>query len=64
TVEVHVGDDFKTFTASLVKGDLRLPLPIGKHQHFFLEPYTHWPSIKTEEISPEVRRLFQHGPGA
>lgn len=63
TVEVHVGDDFKRFTASLVKGNVRLPLPVGKTQHFVLEPFTHWPGNKTEELTPEERRLFQNGPG-
>ncbi|WP_382325428.1 hypothetical protein ACFJI0_13155 [Hydrogenophaga sp. UC242_53] len=61
-VEVHVSDDFRRFTATLVKGDVRLPLPVGKTQHFELEPFTHWPGNKTEEITPEERRLFQYGP--
>ncbi len=64
TVDVHVSDDFKTFTANLVKGDMRLPLPVGKTQHFVLEPYTHWPGNKAEDITPEERRLFQLGPDA
>ena len=64
TVEVHVSDDFKTFTASLVRGEVRLPLPVGKTQHFVLEPYTHWPGNKSEEITPQERRLFQLGPDA
>ena len=64
TVEVHISDDFKTFTASVVKGDMRVPLPVGKTQHFVLEPYTHWPGNKTEQITPEQRRLFQLGPDA
>jgi hypothetical protein len=63
-VEVHVSDDFQRFTATLVKGDVRLPLPVGKTQHFELEPFTHWPGNKTEEITPEERRLFQYGPQA
>jgi hypothetical protein len=63
-VEVHVSDDFRRFTATLVKGDVRLPLPVGKTQHFELQPFTHWPGVKTEEITPEERRLFQYGPQA
>jgi hypothetical protein len=61
-VEVNVSDDFKTFTAFLVKGDVRLPLPVGKTQHFELAPFTHWQGNKSEEITPEVRKLFQMGP--
>jgi len=64
TVEVNIGDDFKTLTASLVKGDMRLPLPIGKRQHFALEPNTHWPAQRTEKMKPEVVKLFQYGPDA
>ena len=64
TVEVNISDDFKTFTASVVKGDMRLPIPVGKTQHFALEPHTHWPGNKSEDLSPEVRRLFQLGPEA
>ncbi|WP_382154968.1 hypothetical protein [Hydrogenophaga sp. ANAO-22] len=63
-VEVHVSDDFRRFTATLVKGDVRLPLPVGKTQHFELEPFTHWPGTKSERLSPESRRLFQYGPQA
>lgn len=61
-VEVNVSDDFKTFTAFLVKGDVRLPLPVGKTQHFELEPYTHWAGQKSERLPPEMRKLFQMGP--
>jgi hypothetical protein len=61
-VEVNVSDDFKTFTAVLVKGDVRLPLPVGKTQHFELEPFTHWRGNKSEEITPDERKLFQMGP--
>lgn len=62
TVEVHVSDDCKAFTASLVKGDRRVPLPVGKTQHYELEPYTHWLGNKSGEITPEERRLFLLGP--
>lgn len=61
-VEVNVSDDFKRITAFLVKGDVRLPLPVGKTQHFELEPFTHWPGNSSDSISPEVRKLFQFGP--
>lgn len=61
-VEVHIPDDFKRFTAFLVKGDVRLPLPVGKTQHFELEPFTHWPGQKSERLTPEMRKLFHMGP--
>lgn len=51
-------------TATLVKGDVRMPLPVGKTQHFELEPFTHWPGNKTEAITPEARHLFLYGPPA
>lgn len=61
-VEVHIPDDFKRFTAFLVQGDKRLPLPVGKVQHFELEPHTHWAGQKSEEITTDMRKLFQMGP--
>lgn len=64
TVEVNISDDFKTISANLVKGDVRLPLPVGKTQHFALEPFTHWPGMKSEEVTSKQRRLFAEGPGA
>jgi hypothetical protein len=60
TVEVHVSDDFKTLTASLVKDEVRLPLPVGRTQHFALNPWAHWPKQPTPE--PAIRQLFQYGP--
>jgi hypothetical protein len=63
-VVVNVNEDFSRITATLVKGDVRLPLPVGKTQHFELEPFTHWPGNKTEAITPEVRHLFLYGPPA
>ena len=62
SVEVHITEDFKNITASLVKGTMRLPLPVGKTQHFELEPYTHWPGDTSESVTPEMRKLFQYGP--
>jgi hypothetical protein len=62
TVEVHVGEDFQTITASLVKGTVRVPLPVGRTQHFSLEPYAYWNGNPTP--SAEVIRLFQEGPPA
>ncbi len=61
-VEVHIPDDFKRYTAFLVKGDLRLPLPVGRVQHFELEPHTHWPGQTSEKQTPARRALFQLGP--
>ena len=63
-VEVNVSDDFKRITAFLVKGDVRLQLPVGKTQHFELEAHTHWPGQKSERLPPEMRKLFQLGPKA
>jgi hypothetical protein len=63
-VEVNVNEDFSRITATLVKGDVRLPLPVGKTQHFELEPFTHWPGIKSERLPPDMRKLFQYGPQA
>ena len=60
TVEVHVGEDFQTITASLVKGPVRVPLPVGRTQHFALEPYAYWDGNPTP--SAEVIKLFQEGP--
>jgi len=37
---------------------------VGRTQHFVLEPYTHWPGQKTDEIKPEVKRRFLLGPDA
>lgn len=51
-------------SAALVKGDVRLPLPVGKTQYFELEPFTHWPGNETEEITPGEWRLFKCGPTA
>jgi hypothetical protein len=62
TVEVHVGEDFQTITASLVKGTVRVPLPVGRTQHFALEPYAYWDGNPTP--SAEVIKLFQEGPPA
>ncbi|WP_297400036.1 hypothetical protein [Hydrogenophaga sp.] len=63
-VVVNVNEDFSRITATLVKGDVRMPLPVGKTQHFELEPFTHWPGNKTEAITPEARHLFLYGPPA
>ena len=61
-VEVHVPDDFRRFSAFLVKDDRRLPLPVGRVQHFKLEPFTHWAGQTSDEVTPEMRKLFQMGP--
>lgn len=61
TVEVHIPDDFKKFTATLVKGNMRLPLPIGERQHFNLEGSSHFWN-DDEPDAPELIKLFQQGP--
>ncbi|MBQ1765802.1 MAG: hypothetical protein IIZ92_23295 [Aquincola sp.] len=55
-------DDFRRFSAFLVKDDRRLPLPVGRVQHFKLEPFTHWAGQTSDEVTPEMRKLFQMGP--
>lgn len=60
TVEVHVGEDFQTITAALVKGAVRVPLPVGRTQHAELEPYAYWPGNPTPPA--DVIKLFQEGP--
>lgn len=61
-VEVQVPDDFQRFTAFLVKGERRIPLPVGRVKHFELEPFTHWAGQTSERLTPEMRKLFQLGP--
>ncbi|MFG6449825.1 hypothetical protein ACG0Z6_16535 [Roseateles sp. BYS180W] len=60
TVEVNVGDDFKTITATLVRGEKRLPLPVGKVTTFPLAPGAHWEGM--DSPSPELAKLFREGP--
>lgn len=60
TLDIHVSDDLKTFTATLIKGDQRIPLPIGKTQFFDLEPFAHWPGQATPPA--DVIKRFQGGP--
>jgi len=60
TVEVNVGEDFQSFTASLVRGNKRMPLPVGRTQYFALKPDAHWPGQETPK--PEVVKLFREGP--
>lgn len=60
TVEVHVGEDFETITASLVKGGLRAPLQVGRVQHFELEPHAYWNGNPTPPA--DAIKLFQEGP--
>lgn len=60
TVEVQVGEDFKTIHATLVKGAVRVPLPVGRRQHFELEPFAYWSGNPTP--APDVIKLFQDGP--
>lgn len=62
TVEVNVGEDFQTITASLIKGNVRLPLVVGRTQHFVLNPHAHWPQQDTPK--PDIRQLFLSGPPA
>ena len=60
TVEVTVGDDPDQITAALVKGNQRIPLPVGKVQRFALQPGAHWNGQPSPP--PEIIKLFQTGP--
>lgn len=62
TVEVHASDDLKTFTATLVKGDQRIPLPGQGTQVLPLEPWSN--NYGNPTPPPEVIKLQQHGPDA
>ncbi|MFG6449823.1 DUF2931 family protein [Roseateles sp. BYS180W] len=60
TVEVNVGEDFKTVTAALVKGERRLPLAMGRIETFPVQPGAYWEG--TETPAPEMLKLFREGP--
>jgi hypothetical protein len=62
TVDIHVSDDLKTYTATLIKGQQRINIPIGDTQFFNLESYAHGPGQPTPK--PEVVKLLQNGPEA
>jgi len=62
TLDIHVSDDLKTYTATLIKGEQRINIPIGDTQFFDLEPYAHGPGQPTRK--PEVVKLLQNGPEA
>ncbi len=61
TLDVNVSDDLKTFTATLIKGDMRLPLPVApRPQVLDLEPYSHWLGVETPP--PHVVKWLKEGP--
>lgn len=62
TLDIQVSDDLKTYTATLIKGEQRINIPIGRTQFFDLEPYAHGPGQATPK--PEVIKLLQNGPSA
>jgi hypothetical protein len=59
-VDIHVSDDLKAFTATLIKGDQRIALPIGETQFFDLEPFAHAAGQATPP--PDVVKRLQGGP--
>ncbi len=60
TVDIHVSDDLKTYTASLIWRDQRIPLSVGKTQFFDLEPFAHAEGQDTP--APDVIKRLQSGP--
>jgi hypothetical protein len=62
TLRIHVSDDFNTYSASLVKGDVEVDIQIYRAQFFNLEPYTHWPKGVTPDKAA-IQRLT-YGPDA
>ena len=59
SLNIHVSDDLKTYTATLILGDKRVPFPLGQTVHNALEPYTYWEGQKTP--SQEIRKLLLEG---
>ena len=62
TVDIHVSDDLKTYTVTLIKGEQRISLPIGRLRAFDLAPFAHAEDQATPK--PEVVKLLQNGPDA
>jgi len=62
TVEVNASDDLKTFTATLVKGDQRIPLPGRGTQLLPLEPWAN--NYGGPTPPPGVIKRQQYGPDA
>lgn len=62
TVDIHVSEDFKTYTATLIKGNQSVPLKIYGTQLFDLEPYAH--AYLQKSPTPEQRKLLVNGPDA
>ena len=60
TVNIHVSDDLKTYAATLIKNELRIPLPVGKAQLFDLEPFADW--LGQDTPAPDVIKRLQGGP--
>ncbi len=60
TVEVNASDDLKTFTATLVKGDQRIPLPGRGTQLLPLEPWAN--NYGGPTPPPDVIKRQQYGP--
>lgn len=63
TVEVNASDDLKTFTATLVKGDQRIPLPAAHGSQLLpLEPWSN--NYGSPTPPPDVIKRQQQGPDA
>jgi|GEM_PF-2688880 len=61
TLDIHISDDLKTWTATLIKGDQKIPLPIFHTRLVEIEPYAHWPKVETPP--EDVIKLLMNGPG-
>ena len=61
TLDIHVSDDLQTYTATLIKGDVRMPLAIAPNPQIYkLEPYSHFRGI--ESPPPHIVKLIKEGP--
>jgi Protein of unknown function (DUF2931) len=61
TVDIHVSDDLKTYTATLIKGDVRIALPIApRPQVHDLEPYAHF--LGEDTPPAHVVKWLKEGP--
>ena len=60
TVDIHVSDDLKTYTVTLIKGEQHISLPIGRLRAFDLAPFAH--AVDQATPKPEVVKLLQNGP--
>lgn len=62
TLDIHVSDNLKVYTATLIKGDQRITLPIGNTAMVDVEPFAHFPGEPTP--SAALIKSFQDGPSS